>query len=150
MDTLCIKPRCKMINNNKSSKDNEETFYPVLTQNAKNSEIFTRWLRREQAQGVPGAWVVLKTWVRCFCIPTTCECKKFKFFRLQQVGFEFPHHLRVSPPLNLQSKNDKITFVGASYLPTFWGRIRKQPFKWLSDRPTRRRHVKYSPDLLAC
>ena len=41
--------------------------------------------------------------LECICVPTTCECKKFFFFQLQQVGFDCPHPLWVSPPLYLQS-----------------------------------------------
>ena len=70
-----------------------------------------------------------------FSVPTElkgvsgCECKKFKQIQVQQLGFECPHHLWVSPPLNLQSQNDKITFIGCHHLPKFWGK--KTNVKWL-------------------
>ena len=69
-----------------------------------------------------------------FSVPTEhkgvsgCECKKFKQIQVQQVGFECPHHLWVSPPLNLQSQNDKITFIGCHHLSKFWGK--KTNVKW--------------------
>ena len=47
------------------------------------SETFTRWLVEARA--------VLRAQARCFRIPTTSECKKFKWIWLQQVGFDCPH-----------------------------------------------------------
>ena len=35
--------------------------------------------------------------LECICVPTTCECKKFFFFQLQQVGFDCPHPLLSVP-----------------------------------------------------
>ena len=33
-----------------------------------------------------------------FSIVTACECKKFKWIQLQQVGFKYSYHLWVSLP----------------------------------------------------
>ena len=38
-----------------------------------------------------------------FYIPIACECKKFKQILLHKEGLECPHHLMISPPLNLHS-----------------------------------------------
>ena len=46
----------------------------------------------------------MKIVVRCFSVPTTSECKKFKWIQLPQVLFELIHHLWVVPILNLHSK----------------------------------------------
>ena len=58
---------------------------------------------------------------KCFSVPATAECKKFKWIWLQQVGFECPHHLQMSL-LNLHSLNKKVPFihVGPCNLPKFW------------------------------
>ena len=47
---------------------------------------------------------------KVFPKPTACECKRFKVIKMQQVGLEWPHHLRlsVSPPLNLRSCMSKV------------------------------------------
>ena len=61
-------------------------------------------------------------YVRSFCIPTPNECKKFKLIILHKIGFECPHHLMVSLPLNLHLQNDKVPFVDLFHLPKFWGK----------------------------
>ena len=50
-----------------------------------SSEIFSRWLGHKRAgagaKGARGGEGSKRAWgngVRCFCIPTTSECKKFK------------------------------------------------------------------------
>ena len=39
---------------------------------------------------------------------------------MQQVGFECPHHLAVSPLLTLHSENEKVTLIGPFYFPKVW------------------------------
>ena len=64
------------------------------------------------------------------CISTTCECKKFKIYSLQHVGFECVS----PPPLILPTtqaafKTKRISFISPCHLPKFWGQ--KQPLRWL-------------------
>ena len=107
-----------------------------------SSEIFSRWLGHKRAgagaRGVRGGEGCKRAWghgVRCFCIPTTSEFKKFKWIWLQQVDFECPNHFWVSPPLNLQSKNDKIAFIDPATSQNFGAKSRKQSLRWLSEPP---------------
>ena len=62
-----------------------------------------------------------KMWENVFHITTACECKKFKQILLKQVGFECPHHLRVSPPLTLHPYNNKELFTGSHHPPKILG-----------------------------
>ena len=80
------------------------------------SESFTGWLVEVQAG------VSVQVGARgMFLCPTAFECKTFKWIWLQQEGFKCPHQLRVSPPLNLNSWNDKLPFADPHHLPKFWG-----------------------------
>ena len=57
-----------------------------------------------------------RTWAgtrKCFSIPTSCECKKFKWIWLQQVGSVCRHHL------HLQSQNHKVPFLSPHQFPKF-------------------------------
>ena len=60
-------------------------------------EFFLGWRVREMAQ------VLVSRREGSFRVPSPCRSKQFKQILLHKVGFECPHHLMVSTPLNLHS-----------------------------------------------
>ena len=52
--------------------------------------------------------------------------QEVNFLKLQQVGFECPHHLWLYPPLKLHSYKSKIIIHRSHHLPKFWVKTLKQ------------------------
>ena len=83
----------------------------------------TRWLGYE-------CWFWAQVFIsKVFASPVPVSARRSDKFFCFKVLFECPLHLRVSPPLNLHSQNDKVPLVRPNHLPKFWGKKPKATTK---------------------